>query len=82
MLNRRNGTTLTIREVRPSDASSLETLYRSLVSNHQILVLPAQLGEIAADNNTYLFVCESNGSVHGTALLNICMDAMFQRQPG
>ncbi len=70
-----------VREARPGDAFSIEALYRSLVEDRNINVLPERLEAIAADPNSHLFVCEVDGSVSGTLLLTICLDAMYSSQP-
>lgn len=42
---------------------------------------PERLSDIAADANNLLLVAECSGEVVGTALLTLCLDPMFGRQP-
>jgi N-acetylglutamate synthase-like GNAT family acetyltransferase len=74
-------TRVVIREAKATDAAVIATLYRSLVQDAHINVRPERLEAIAADPNTYLFVCEVDGVVCGTLLLTICLDAMYGSQP-
>ncbi|RYZ97846.1 MAG: GNAT family N-acetyltransferase, partial [Moraxellaceae bacterium] len=55
--------------------------YKELVPNAPINVLPERIAEIAEDKNTYLIVCEASKSIIATALVTLCNDAMFTRQP-
>lgn len=70
-----------IREARGLDAAALAALYRSFVSNSDINVLEDRLETIASDANNFIFVCEVDGVVCGTAFLTLCLDAMFGNQP-
>lgn len=72
---------ITIRSARPSDADDIAELYRQLVSNSAIAVLPERIAEISGDANTTLFVCEYQDSICGTALVSLCADVMFKSQP-
>ena len=72
---------LTLRKAEPADARSIEALYRQLVSNPSVSVLPERIAQIGQDPNTALFVCVAEGCVRGTALVSLCADAMFQFQP-
>lgn len=71
----------TIREAVPDDATDIASLYRQLVENPTITVLPARIVDIADDARTALFVVIGDSAVRGTALVSICMDAMFGHQP-
>jgi len=74
-------TTVTVREAQGADAAAVAALYRSFVSSPQINVREDRLEVIASDPNNFLFVCEADGAVCGTALLTLCLDAMFGNQP-
>jgi len=74
-------TRVVIREAKETDAAVIAALYRFLVQDVHINVLPERLEMIAADPNTYLLVCEVDGVVCGTLLLTICLDAMYGSQP-
>ena len=64
-----------------SDAEAIADLYRELVPNAPISVLPERIAEIENDNNSYLIVCGADGNIIATALVSLCKDAMFTRQP-
>ena len=70
-----------IREASGADAAAIAVLYRSFVSSPHIDVRADRLEAIAADPNNFLFVCEVDGVVCGTAFLTLCLDAMFGNQP-
>lgn len=70
-----------IRRARPDDAKAIEALYRELVDDPLVRVLPARLAEVADDPRSALLVLESNGVVCASALLNFCTDVMFGSQP-
>jgi len=72
---------VTVRQARDTDADSIATLYRSLVADAQITVLPERLRAIADDPHTELLVCEVEGVVCATALVSFCLDAMYGHQP-
>ena len=72
---------LTIRRARGVDAPALARLYRDLVPDTRVNVDAARVDTLANDPHTYLFVCESEGVVCGTALLTLCMDVMYGHQP-
>jgi N-acetylglutamate synthase-like GNAT family acetyltransferase len=74
-------TIITVREARGGDAAAVTALYRSFVSNPHINVLENRLENIASDSNNFIFVCEANAVVCGTAFLTLCLDAMFGNQP-
>src|SRR5215475_2057467 len=75
------GVEVSVREARDTDADAIATLYRSLVADPQITVLPERLRVIAADPHTHLLVCEVDGVVCATALVSFCLDAMYGHQP-
>jgi N-acetylglutamate synthase-like GNAT family acetyltransferase len=70
-----------IRRATKSDAEAIATLYRELVPDAPISVLPERVDAIAQDANTHLLVCDDGGEILATALLCLCQDAMFNRQP-
>ncbi|QXI29542.1 GNAT family N-acetyltransferase [Pseudomonas vanderleydeniana] len=70
-----------IRTATPEDAPAIEVLYRQLVGNGEVRVLPERLAQLARDPHTELFVAELEGQVRATALLSLCSDAMFGFQP-
>lgn len=72
---------LVVRRALASDAAAIEALYRQLVSNPAVQVLPERLAELAHDPATLLLVAEQAGEVRGSLLLSLCADAMFGRQP-
>jgi N-acetylglutamate synthase-like GNAT family acetyltransferase len=72
---------LEIRRALPEDASVITALYRQLVDNFVLSVLPERIAQITQDANTSLFVCVNQGNVCGTALVSLCADVMFNSQP-
>jgi predicted N-acetyltransferase YhbS len=70
-----------IRAAVPADAAAVEGLYRELVGNPRVAVLPGRLAEIAADPHNFLLVAETDGRVVGTVFFTFCLDAMFGRAP-
>jgi N-acetylglutamate synthase-like GNAT family acetyltransferase len=70
-----------IREAQESDALTIAALYRSFVTSPHINVREDRIKAIATDLNNFLFVCEVEGLVCGTAFLTICLDVMFGNQP-
>ena len=44
-------------------------------------MLAERITEISDDPNTYLIVCDENSAILATALLTLCNDVMFKRQP-
>lgn len=70
-----------VRRARAADAPAIEGLYRQLVANPAVAVLPEHLAELEVDPHTALLVAEEDGAVRGTLLLGLCADAMFGRQP-
>ncbi len=70
-----------VRNAQSSDAQRIAELYRQLVSNLAVCVLPERIASVSTDPNTGLFVCEQSGQVEGTALVSLCADVMFGTQP-
>jgi N-acetylglutamate synthase-like GNAT family acetyltransferase len=70
-----------VRRARAEDAASVQALYRQLVGNPAVQVLPERLHELAVDPAHMALVAEHEGAVRGTLLLNLCADIMFGRQP-
>ncbi len=69
------------RRAQASDAEAVERLYRELVSDAAIRVLPEHVAMLAQSTHSFLMVGCLSGRVCATALLAICPDAMYQRQP-
>jgi len=69
------------RKARADDANAIANLYKELVPNAPVFVLPERIVSIAEDENTYLIVCDHDGEVIATALVALCNDVMFTRQP-
>lgn len=69
------------RKATAGDANAIADLYKELVPNAPINVLPERIAEIANDKNTYLIVCDTGADIIATALVALCNDAMFTRQP-
>ena len=72
---------VSVREARADDASAIAALYQSFVSSPHINVREDRLEIIATDPNNFVFVCEVDEVVCGTAFLTLCLDAMFGNQP-
>lgn len=70
-----------VREASGADAEAVAALYRSFVASPHINVRADRLETIAADPNNFIFVCEVDEVVCGTAFLTLCLDAMFGNQP-
>ena len=70
-----------VRKAMPSDADHITELYRQLVNDTAIHVEPEQVARMADDARTRLFVGEYSGAVQATALVAVCYDAMYRRQP-
>lgn len=71
----------TIRRAAPEDAAAIQGLYRELLDDAQIRVLPEQVAAIAETSATFLLVVEVEGAVCATALLAFCADVMYGDQP-
>ncbi|WP_018604592.1 GNAT family N-acetyltransferase [Uliginosibacterium gangwonense] len=69
------------RQALPADSIQIAVLYRQLVNNPVVDVLPERVAELAADEDTALFVCEHHEIVVATALVALCKDVMFRAQP-
>ncbi|WP_374565193.1 GNAT family N-acetyltransferase [Ideonella sp.] len=70
-----------VRRAVAADAVAIEALYRQLVANPAVQVLPERVAELAAESATRLLVADHQGQVCGTLLLSLCADVMFGRQP-
>lgn len=70
-----------IRRATAEDASAIEELYRELVSDASICVLPEQIAMLSASPAGLLMVAEAGGIVRATVLLSICQDVMHRKQP-
>lgn len=70
-----------IRRATKEDAEAIAALYRELVPDAHISVLPERVGDIGQDPNTHLLVCDDEGEIIATAFLCLCQDAMYNRQP-
>jgi len=69
------------RKARATDANAIAGLYKVLVPNAPINVLPERIAEITRDKNTYLVVYDADDTIIATALVILCNDVMFTRQP-
>ena len=72
---------ITVREARGADAVAVAALYSYLVASPHINVREERLETIASDPHNFIFVCEVDEVVCGTAFLTLCLDAMFGNQP-
>jgi N-acetylglutamate synthase-like GNAT family acetyltransferase len=70
-----------IRRAAAGDAEAIERLYRELVTDPLVSVLPDHVAAISQSPTSFLLIAESLGEVCGTVLLTICPDAMYRRQP-
>lgn len=70
-----------IRRAQAEDASAIENLYRQLNNLSEPSVLPERITEIADSDTNFLFVCDDEGEIIATALICLCQDVMYQRQP-
>jgi len=70
-----------IRRANADDSPAIETLYRELVSDPLVCVLPDQVAAIHDSPTSFLLVAEAGGTVCATALLTICPDVMYRTQP-
>lgn len=71
-----------IREAVPEDACTIEELYRILLPAHQdIHVSPERLKQIAANEDSFLYVYEEEGNIVGSLHLHLCMDALSHNRP-
>ena len=70
-----------IRRANAKDADAIAKLYRELNTLSEPSVLPEHIAELATSETTYLWVCDDEGEILATALLCLCQDVMYQRQP-
>ncbi|MBK1815665.1 GNAT family N-acetyltransferase [Luteolibacter yonseiensis] len=70
-----------IRQATAEDAAAVEALYRELISDPLIHVSRSHVGKLFLSDTSFLLVAELDGIVRGTALLNLCQDAMYRAQP-
>lgn len=71
-----------IRRAVAQDAPAIAALYRELVADPHINVLPEQVAALGDSAESYLLVVEqAHGGICGTALLTICADVMYGAQP-
>lgn len=73
-----------IRRAGPDDAMAIDTLYRELVADPQVRVLPAAIAALADSPTSYLLIAEDvagDRTVCATALLTLCPDVMYGGQP-
>jgi ribosomal protein S18 acetylase RimI-like enzyme len=69
------------RKAQPQDADAIAKLYAELNTLSSPGVLPDRIAEVAADTNSYLIVCDDGKDLLATALISLCNDVMFNRQP-
>jgi len=72
---------LSVRRAVSYDAARIDALYGQLVGDSARCVLPERLQELSEDPRTALLVAEIDGQVCATALVSLCEDVMFKRQP-
>lgn len=70
-----------VREAKPEDALRLSELYNQLVNNPAVKVEPDQIQILYDDEHSKLLVCEYQGDIVGSALVSLCSDVMFRKQP-
>lgn len=63
------------------DAARIQDLYRQLVNDSSINVMPQQIQKLEQDENNFLFVGKKENVVIATALLTLCRDVMYGDQP-
>jgi N-acetylglutamate synthase-like GNAT family acetyltransferase len=73
--------TFIIEEATSAQAAEISFLYQLLTNSEDVRVLPERIEEIAADKHNYLCVAVLENQVLGTALVSICLDAMYGFQP-
>lgn len=71
----------TIRRAQAEDAEAIGNLYKELNSLSTPAVLPERIAAVAESDHTYLLVCDDSGDLIATALVCLCQDVMFERQP-
>ena len=73
---------IVVRNAVGQDAEAIERLYAQLSPRSRgIFVDPVRLDKIADNPDNLLLVIEHHGNVVATALLTICLDAMYGSQP-
>ena len=72
---------IAIRRAVADDAAAIQSMYRELIDDSCVRVLPEQIAALADTPGSFLLVAEARGLVCGTALLTICADVMYQLQP-
>ncbi|MFJ2987271.1 GNAT family N-acetyltransferase [Collimonas sp. NPDC087041] len=70
-----------IRLAKGGDSAAIQDLYLELTGDVRVHVLPEQIEAMHADPATHLLVCDVAGDIYGTALLSLCADAMYGKQP-
>ena len=70
-----------IRRATADDAGRIDALYDQLVGDTARCVLPEHIRELSENPKTALLVAVVEGLVCGTALVLLCDDVMFKRQP-
>lgn len=70
-----------MRKAKPEDASRLSELYTQLVNNPAVKVEPEQIQALYDNARSKLFVCDYQANVVGSALVSLCSDVMFRKQP-
>lgn len=75
------GPPCSIRRATQADAPAIEALYRELVSDGDVQVLPEHIAALAESSTSFLLVAKVDDIVYGTALLTLCPDVMFGAQP-
>jgi N-acetylglutamate synthase-like GNAT family acetyltransferase len=75
------GLPCSIRRATEADGPAIEALYRELVSDGQIQVLPGHIAALAESSTSFLLVAKIDDTVYGTALLTLCSDVMYGTQP-
>lgn len=69
-----------IREAEPDDAIHMAALYRQLVENPALTVLPKRVAHMVDDQRAAPLVCVSDDGLRETALVSLCADAIFGHQ--
>lgn len=70
-----------IRRAEADDAPAIENLYRELVSDPLIRVLPEQIASLSESSTSFLLIAELEDVPCGTILLSVCPDVMYRTQP-
>lgn len=70
-----------IRRATKEDTDAISTLYSELNTCSTPSVLSERIEEIATSDHTHLLVCDEAGEAIATALVCLCQDVMFDRQP-